>query len=323
MSQVLPDLAYTDFKYYVARTPEMYHRDTSEYQLHVSFRAAGRSYHGISRISPYWPDQTDNSDYMSYLGMLDHADFYGIFNTLLADLHSPYRLHLSEARHEEDVNATNLNPIFGMIALREEQANYLHQKSNYMVISYEPIYHNNMLKKEIEQNIIELRKSGILNHLSEAEIASSSAAALDTSISFTNQTLRYFPHVVYTHLTVFGAPLRPYEEILLSFRDISHGAFAPTDIYDDTDNRDSTSIKVKFKIAGKAYFKEYFPEPQGTFFNKEFIDFVNQILLDNKTDGQFYEINGEDNVVHEKYTYIYLSKKQKDYLTEHELIGFW
>ncbi len=120
---LFPELAFTDFKFDIVEdklwaTPEFKANDVI-----VSFKVNGVEYKHKSFIS--MPSGKDDG----YLGFLDQHEFYQIFNHVLIDHGSPYRLHVVPSMLE--FFPANYQ-YFGILALREEQ--------QYMLESLYPVF---------------------------------------------------------------------------------------------------------------------------------------------------------------------------------------
>lgn len=130
---ILPELSFTDFTFEVVADSSSLRTDTHSYYFLVSLKSDGRTYRQKSFYRLHDP-ATDE-----YFGRgIDQQEYYKIFNTILFDKQSPYRLH--------EVKSYNGNAVdqqtFGIIALTEDQADVLHRTNAYITPSYE-IFTNN------------------------------------------------------------------------------------------------------------------------------------------------------------------------------------
>lgn len=130
VSSLLPGLSFTNFKYKIEVDSSESFDDYTAHQVIVSLKANDRTYKQKSSIAP------ENMDkYNSYFGKIDSHEFYQVFNKVLADNQSPFRLH--QIRFKFRYGQGKSNQYFGIIALKDEQANMLRSSGGYVELGYE------------------------------------------------------------------------------------------------------------------------------------------------------------------------------------------
>jgi hypothetical protein len=117
VSKPLPELTFTDFKFKVVLDSTNSFDDNKFYKFVVSLKSNGKIYR---QESSYHLHSVSKNEYFG--GKIDQQQFYKIFNKILADLQSPYRLHEVKSF---PVNSDNWYK-FGIIALTKDQADMLH-----------------------------------------------------------------------------------------------------------------------------------------------------------------------------------------------------
>jgi hypothetical protein len=130
---ILPGLSFTDFTFEVVADSSSLRTDTHSYYFLISLKSDGRSYKQKSFYRLHDPARDE------YFGRgIDQQEYYKIFNAILFDKESPYRLH--------EVKSYNGNAVdqqtFGIIALTEDQADILHRTNAYVIPSYESFTNN-------------------------------------------------------------------------------------------------------------------------------------------------------------------------------------
>lgn len=318
VAALLPELAFTDFSF----TEELDAKNSSDYMTFynyiVTLKCNGKLYKqkSTSRI-------VNNEERLPVAPKcsIEIQVFYQLFNKILAENQSPYRLHTV---FSNDQIRTRVNP-FGIIALTQAQAEFIRPKYNagtintkraYLSITEEN-YKANITDNSIEKAISEWEKLGLFKHLPAEEIAQAKAVAYATAADDFNTLLMQFPNVIYSYDAEFGNLDNPYEEILLNLAAISHNQFNPTDIVDGFANPDEDDMfTLLFNWNGKPYTIEMLIE--GDWLDEEFFININKILKENNSSGLFYDLknNGQIGSV------IYLTPETQHYLKSNNLLVF-
>jgi len=307
VSKLIPDVAFTDFNFQVVLDSSISDDNSKFYHFVVSLKSNGKTY---KQKSGYHLYSVSKNGYFG-VAKIDQQEFYKIFNKILADLQSPYRLHEVKAYQQ---NAVDWNR-FGIISLTKEQAEMLHGGGVFFTPSYES-FKNTLTSKRIETAISEYQKIGLLSHLSPEEIKLAANKASQQENRNLNDVLQCFPKTILYFDTELGNLQDPYNELLKELSQISKGIFKPTDIVDNFAKPLNKKAIIKFSINGKQYSKQLRVEDD--WIDPGFFDLVKQIIADNKFSGQFYELytGGQEASI------IFLTAEQEKYLRTNNLLTF-
>lgn len=306
VSKLLPELSFSDFKFQVKLDSSISDSDSKFYDFVVSLKCNGKTYRQKSSYHLYSPSKNQ------YFGnKIDQQEFYKIFNKILADNQSIYRLHEVKSIPNNAVDWTQ----FGIIALTKEQADMLHGAGVYFRPSYES-FKNTLTSKKIETAISEFQKIGLLSHLSADQIMRATERINQQENRNLNDILQCFPQVIYFFDTELGNLEDPYKEILNEFSLISHGLFKPTNITDNFSKPTNKKATIKFSFNGKDYTKDL--KVEDDWIDPSFLDLIKQAVIDNKLNGQYYELyNGGQEA-----SLIFLTTDQYQYLRTNKLLVF-
>ena len=300
-ASVISDLGFTNFEFKVVSDSFLFDND---YRFVVSLESNGTKYKQKSYCSTC---SQDESQYQRY--KVERQAYYKVFNKVLADLQSPYRLHTVQA--EEGVSRA----VFGIIALTTEQADVLNRESGYIKPSYED--YEGISSKKIEKLIEEYNKIGLLSHLTNKQIGAAKEEMSEEGSIGINDVLLFFPDVVYMFDTELSNFEDPYAELIREYKKISHNDFDATEISDNFDIEKNTKVVVKFKIDNKPYSKTL--KIEDDWIDTDFFDFIDNVVKESKLRGQFYTLDtgGQDASI------IYLTKEQYDYIRTNKLLVFY
>jgi len=308
VSQIFPELSFTGFTYKIVVDSTWTSEDYTSYNVIVNLKCNGKTYKHKSFISLH-----DFVKDKSYLGKIDDQEFYNIFNKILTDNQSPYRLHKMEHLGIYAHKPSGY-PRFGIIALKKEQTEMFRFSNPYLGVSYEN-FKNNLTTTRIEQAVEEWKKAGILNHLSESEIKSATSNALELDNQDLNDVLHSFRSVIHSFDVELGNVDDPYAELLGLFSDISHGVFNPTGISDNFSKPSGKKVKVKFNLNGKNYSLSL--KYENDWIDITFFEMVNKAVIENNLPGKFYELYNGNYIA-----YIFLTPQQYEYLKTKKLLVF-
>jgi len=116
-ARIIPELVFSDFEFQIVLDSTLSDSDVKHYDFVVSLKSNGKKYKQKSYYHLYSPSKDQ------YFGnKIDQQEYYKIFNKILADLQSPFRLHEVKAYQGNAVEWK----VFGIIALTKEQAELLH-----------------------------------------------------------------------------------------------------------------------------------------------------------------------------------------------------
>jgi hypothetical protein len=297
VADILPELAFTDFQHEIVKDERNSTPDDINYNAVVSFKVNGVPYRHKSFIAP---DHAGKR--YGYLGYIDEQEFYQIFNQVLTDQRSPYRIHLVPALMEYFPGNYRY---FGLIAITQPQTSVISQGTSLFGIVHEESFENALTLEEINLAIHTFRQAGLLAHLTPAQVDS---AVAQRPVNM-EALLLSLPDVVFAFDTELSNLEHPYEEILQSFARISHGAFNPKKIQDDFD-LDDTDGEVTFLLAGKKYVRRF--NIESDWVDPNFLTYVIVLPAELKLAGRFYSLPGDGQVAH----FIYLTPPQALLLKE-------
>lgn len=305
-ASILPELSFTDFEFDVILDSLMSDNDSKFYNFVVTLNSNGKKYKQKSSYHLYNPSQNKY-----YGNKIDQQEYYKIFNKILADLQSPFRLHEVKAYQGNTVEWKK----FGIIALTKEQADLLHGGGVYFTPSYEN-FKNKLTSSKIEQAIEEYKKIGLLSHLTSEQIAKAKEKVSEQENINLNSVLLAFPNIIHIFDTELGNLEDPYAELVREYKRISHNDFNAVDISDNFNIEKNKKTVLKFKIGTKSYNKTLRIEDD--WIDTDFFNFIKNVVTQNNLRGQFYELHtgGQDVGI------IYLTKEQYDYLKTNKLLIF-
>ena len=234
-------------------------------------------------------------------------DIERIFNKVLADEQSPYRLHILMFSFEGTAGNNLHYPSF--IALQEKQTEAFdnNQCMHYVMASFEN-YDNTLTSSKIDSAIAGWTKMGLFSHLSDAEISKAiNDVEADDWFSI-NGLLADFPRVIYPVDSAFMSPEPPYTKLLNQLSIITHGAFDPTKT---VQVKIKGGIKLQYLSGGKIHYHTFLTS--NGWLDDSFPAFVKHLSEENNLPGKFYPLHYENAV-------IYLTQQQHDYAQSHKLL---
>lgn len=299
IASILPGLDFTDFKY--TEVPDTSF-SISGIRFKVSLTCNGRIYKHISLpINNYRKPQGKITPKDIFV-----EDFYRIFNKILTDQQSPYRLHsimFSPTTANEDTKR------FALIALKNEQGDAFMKDPvmSYMLVSMDG-YDSTLTSTKIDSTLAGWKKMGLFAHLSNTEFSKAFDDAQTADPFSTSNLLSNFPEVVYNLHDALTGPRRPYSNLLIHLARITHGAFNPAKI---VQIKIGHGLKLQYLSKGKIH-SYIFPTAYG-WLDVKFSAFLKDLSRENNLTGNFYHLKYDDAV-------IYLSKQQHDYAVSNKLL---
>jgi hypothetical protein len=303
---VLPDLQFSNFNYVILLDSAESDLKNKYYNITISLRSNGKEYKHKSSYYSY-----DVAKKLYYDKQIDYQEYYQIFNKILADMQSPYRLHRVEWDHDGVIEWET----FGIMALTKEQADSLHKGMSYIRPSYES-FKNNLTSERISSAIEEYRKLGLLAHLTNSQIEQAKAQNLENRKNNLNEILQAFPGIIHTFDTELSNLDDPYAELVREYARISRHEFHPTEVSDDFDIEKNSKATVKFKLGDKQYQKQLTIEED--WMDGAFFDFIDDVVAENQLPGKFYQLYSGG----QEASLIYLTEAQYNYLRQHQLLVF-
>jgi hypothetical protein len=235
-------------------------------------------------------------------------DFYRIFNKVLTDERSSFRLHnimFSAGKGGDGLHN------FAFIALNDEQGEVFMKNPcmSYMMTSMDN-YDETLTSGRIDSAIAGWRTMGLFAHLSNAEISKAIDATEAGTIVSMNELLRNFPGVVYSLDSAVMDQPPLYSALLSHLARITHGAFYPTEI---TQRKVKGGVKLQYLSKGKIHSFAF--NTENGWMDKKFPKFMKSLCGENDLPGDFYSLPYWGEV-------IYLTKQQYDYAVEHKVLNF-
>lgn len=305
-ASIFPELAFTDFQFQAVLDSTISDDESKFHNFIVSLKSNGKKYKQKTFYRLY--SQTKDQ----YFGdKIDQQEYYNIFNKILADLQSPYRLHEVKADQGDAIKGK----VFGIIALSKEQADSLRNSDDYFSPSYES-FKNTLTSKNIAKAIGEYEKIGLLSHLTATQIQKAKETVSEQQNINLNDVLMAFPEVIYQFDTELANLEAPYDELIKEYQKISHQDFNPTEVSDNFDIAKNKEVVLRFKLGAKLYNETF--KIEDDWIDPKFFDFIKAVVTENKLKGQFYELytGGQEASI------IYLTKDQYEYLRENKLLIF-
>ena len=305
-ASIIPELTFTNFEFQIVLDSTISDVDSKFYNFVVTLTSNGKKYKQKSSYHLYSPSKN------KYFGnKIDQQEYYKIFNKILADLQSPYRLHEVKTYQGNAVDWKT----FGIIALTKEQATSLQRSHDFLMPSYEN-FKNSLNTTKIEQAIEEYKKIGLLAHLSNEQIDNAKEKVALEENNTLNDVLMVFPDVIYSFDTELANLQDPYAELISAYKKIAHNDFNPTDIADNFNNNTTNKVKLKFKLGKKAYEKSF--KIDSDWIDSNFFSFIDTVVKKENLKSQFYQLYTGDQGA----SIIYLTAKQYHYLRTNKLLLF-
>jgi hypothetical protein len=328
--------AYLDFSTAIA-TPKL-PRDTMSF-LHALYAATSRVYPGLTYDSIRFRVEKDKDslpDFQTYhlvttIWVRDklytysayyYAEFknnpdslppvpesyYTLFNKVLADQSSPYRLHA----------ITNGRDLLGVIALTQDQFkqfgwSYDGALSSYVEVSYEK-YNNTLTQETIRATVRTYDSLGLFSHLSRVEKDSCMAEVAVKELNYYSDILKCFKNLVLDLDAKYGIDSGQYADITRQAALISKGAFQPDKIVDGY-TFGHPNFTYGFTLHNKGYAASLHQESK--YLDSGFWSLIDSAEHENNPAGRFYNIYPSDGL-----TEIYLTNEQYEFLQSHRLLEF-
>jgi ribosomal protein L19E/predicted transcriptional regulator len=241
---------------------------------------------------------TTAKDHQDFIGRIESEEFLNLFNKILRDQGSVYRLYEIKA-FSDNLGIPGLDHSrFGVIALTENQAKVYFQREDFH-------QETRLTTDRIEEILSLLEKIGLLNHLTQEQITTGQQKIRQSYITHPHDLLQAFPHLVVTVEWESGNLDKPYQELTYELVAASRGAFIPTDISNEFDGKNQIAAQ-SFTLNGRRYSKKL--EYNNDFLDPEFFSFIQQIVEQTVSDGRFYPLyQDSDNIV----GYIFLTNEQQ------------
>ncbi len=321
ISKTLPELAFTDFRFDIKQDLRI--NDIVFYHFIVSLRSHGNVYKQKSFYRLYDTTKKTYSD-----TKIARSEFYRIFNKILVDLDSPYRLHIAwpfislggMATYDESSSGSR----FGIVALKKAQVDMIQRQSGHLLEPSYERYKGGIKTAKIYELISGYQKAGLLDHLTTEQIKAVTDQVLQQEIYDINDVITQIPDVAFGFDTELGNLEDPYRELLLGLSGISHGAFTPTNIKDDfrdvfaraMNDGQGLQSTLEFDFNGHRYAKCL--NVQDDWVDTDFFSFLDSVLVENHVKRRIYYpyTGGQDMIL------IFLTDEQLKYVRGNRLLLF-
>ncbi|NET37680.1 MAG: hypothetical protein F6K19_37625 [Cyanothece sp. SIO1E1] len=303
LDQFLLDLTVTEEHEFVRWSLENEGESSSKtihfYDALMTVLVDGREYKHTS----FYATPISERDFQS---RIDSFEFIHLFNKILRDQRSPYRLDQIRTYDNEIGSFVDDYSRFGIIALTEEQAKV------YVGDGSRVDYESSLTSDRIEE-IIQLSDDiGLFSHLTQAQIAAGREKIARSYITSPYQILEAFEAVILIVEAESGNIDNPYQALTHNLAAISRGNFAPTDITNEFD-WDARTAGQSFQLNGTRHNTKL--EFAGDWLDFNFFTFIHSVVETEVANGKFYCLHKE----YEEVQYIFLTKKQFNALKSHEL----
>ncbi len=249
----------------------------------------------------------------------ERREFFFLFNKILRDIGSPYRLYDIGTVSDELIGLSALENTnkFGFIALNNKQFKFFLDKSYIFDINNFDEQEKDLTTDRIEEIITILEKIRLLNHLTAQQINITKDNIRQSYITNYNQLLQAFDTFVPTIDLEATSIEDRYNRLIRKFAEVSRGNFTPTDISFDWKN--NQTAEVYFKFNGKPYsanleFQDDFADERRLF--SLILQLVDKTVPNG---GRFYPLyEGHDYII----GYIFLTSEQRRLLESEKLVVF-
>jgi hypothetical protein len=308
-ASILPELNFTDFNFKTIKDEEYWNEEQEYYDLEISFRVNGKKY----RYDTYFLRNISDSIDI-YVSKLERGDYYKIFNHVLSDIGSPYRLKFVNFGDKSEFSDT-----ISIIALKENQEIGEDYKGYSFFDFYWENYFPRMSDKSIVDLIEHLKKVGLFKHISEAEFQDLKTKSIEYGADNQLSVVQRFPNILHSY-SYYSEESNSYIDFLKFVDSLSNHSFQFTNYKDNYFDEKKKDIKVTFKVNGKKYTykdkeKDFW---LGNNSKEKFLGFVNQILEENGHKYKFYFISYDEE---EMLDFILLTDEQLKYINTHKLLG--
>ncbi|NEQ46295.1 MAG: hypothetical protein F6K00_23230 [Leptolyngbya sp. SIOISBB] len=280
---------------------ETFANEWRTYDAVVSVQIDDRTYQQSNYYSPPISER-------DFLSLIDREGLVDLFNKVLRDQSSPYRL-FSIPSFDYTFIGNVVSSEFGVIALTEAQADVYWERG-----WHGTDYANTFTSDRIAEIITLLEDIELLDHLSEAEISEGKKQIARQYITHPYQLLSAFKDVIVLFDWESAEGENPYKYFLEELARLSQGNFNPTDI-DDGFDWENQIASVAFTLNGTRYSTDLVFD--GDWLDPSFFEFVESVAAIEVPQGRFYPLSYYG---HGTEGYIFLSDRQFEALRMQQLI---
>jgi hypothetical protein len=303
-AKTFPDLDFDSLSYKIEINKKESFESFTSYDLITAIKQGNKTYRQKSYFNPGKQNQPQES--MSLTGA---ESYYEIFNKILSDKNSKYRLHSITINRKK----------FGIIALTKEQFekfNWMYDGASetYIPVSYEN-YNNQLTQSKIKKAIALYDSIGLFNNLSQVEKDSCTKEVLENEVNNYSDILRLFENVIFDIDLEYGVDEGQYKMLTDELSSISQNHFMPVDIIDTYNYENHTQFDFGFTLNNKNYKTKL--EQKDDWLDTGFWELIKKAVAEQEKAGKFYTIFPSDGL-----TAIYLTNEQYSFLKANNLLEF-
>lgn len=251
----------------------------------------------------YSSNPQDKND---FLACFDTDNSIELFNKVLRDRSSPYRIYAESATYKYSLD----NSRFAVYALTDDQARVYFRRDDFTT---DKTYSSDRIKYILKL----FNQIGLLNHLTKEQISAGEQRIRQRYITDSYQLLEAFPNLVVTFDWESAEGDNPYAELTEEFAAASKGSFIPTQVSDNFDLSKET-VEHSFILGERRYLTKL--KIKGDWLDPDYFPFITQIVADTATTGKFYPLYYSDSLFSDSDAYIFLTKEQHQVLQSEGLI---
>lgn len=270
---------------------------------------------GVNYVS--YNSYREEEDQLSLYEKLDR-NFYRVFNKVLADQNSKFRIFAIERMDDQYLAFIGLTEEqFLILNSKNTQANYTYFDPHWYKIKVHD-YFNPFTLLTLKETIhfFELYNSiGLFNHLTVEQKAKELRNQKENHL-YSGESILY--EITNTCLAFDWEMLeydQPYKIAIEAFATITNNEFNPTNVKDDF-SLSKRKATVSFDFNGKSY--ETIVDVENDWFDRKFLDLISAAIKENQLSGQFYDLPDGGQVSF----HIYLTKEQYIFLSTNNLLEF-
>lgn len=300
-----PSLSFDKLGYTIQKNERESSTELVFYDITVTLQKEGKKFSYTS----HWDAKSPKLPKELYVNIPEQ--FQQVFNKMLADQGSPYRLHIVNAHMLRNTEH------FGVLALKRDQFgglqwSYGGQIGQYLTVSYEN-FNNKLTQSRIKQAITVFDSLGLFSHLQRKDIDSAIAAIESAEINYYSDILLHFKNLVFEIDLEYGVEEKQYEELIKMLAGISKGAFNPVNIIDNYNPDSKKPFDVGFMLNGKQYQAKL--KQEDDWIDPGFFMFIDNALADQHKKGKFYTLYPSDGI-----RLIHLTHEQAEQLKAKKMI---
>ncbi len=304
-ASVLDILKYDSLSYSIEKNNTESDTGFIIYDALVSLYKEGKTYRYRSFFDADFSNKS--KEYAQFLP----EQYHQVFNKILADQHSEYRLHIVSISRNQ----------FAVLPLKKSQFedlmwSYSGMSSGYINLSYEN-FSSGFTQTKIKETIAVFDSIGLFSHLSIAEKQDGLLTVELGEINNYSDILAAFKNIVFAIDLEYGIDKGMYKEITELLAAHSKGHFLPTDILDKYVWKKSNKkpFEYGFVLNNKVYKTQLVQEDD--WLDLKFYELIEKALKEQEASGRFFEVHPCDGLC-----VIFLTNEQYQFLKANQLLEF-